>query len=212
MSVVSEVIIGSLLRLADDSKENCERNTFNLLDAEDVTRCLEGEPNAYRRIVERYQQRVGRMMWRFTRDPVIHQELVQDVFVETYLSLRGFRHRSPFEHWLSRVATRVGYKYWRRKEREKESRTISIEDCPTLTAQDRDEGAEARIANQINSLLAQLPSRDRLVLTLRYMEECSVEETARRTGWSQTLVKVQTWRARNKLRKLIEDLGENFER
>ncbi len=212
MSVVSEYIAGSLLSLADNSKGSCARGTFDHLDAEDVVRCLEGDSEAYRRIVERYQQRVGRMMWRFSRDPVIHQELVQDVFVETYLSLRSFRHRSPFEHWLSRIATRVGYKYWRMKEREKESRIISIEDCPTLSVPAEDGGKEARTAGQVYSLLAQLPPRDRLVLTLRYMEECSVEETASRTGWSQTLVKVQTWRARNKLRKLIEDLGEDFER
>jgi DNA-directed RNA polymerase specialized sigma24 family protein len=49
--------------------------------------------------------------------------------------------------------------------------------------------------------------RDRLVLTLRYLEECDVVETARRTGWTKTMVKVQTLRARNRLRKLIERSG-----
>jgi RNA polymerase sigma-70 factor, ECF subfamily len=212
MFVVSEVLVGNLLRVAEDRRGSYERCSLDRLDTADVACCLEGEPNAYRRIVERYQERVGRMMWRFTRDPVIHQELVQDVFVETYLSLKGFRHRSPFEHWLSRIATRVGYKYWMMREREKESRMVSIEDFPNLTSTDLNEGKEERTTHQVHTLLGQLPPRDRLVLTLRYMEECSVEETARRTGWSQTLVKVQTWRARNKLRRLIEELGEDFER
>ena len=49
-----------------------------------------------------------------------------------------------------------------------------------------------------------MPPRDRLVLTLRYLDQCDVAETARRTGWTRTMVKVQTLRARNKLRKLIE--------
>lgn len=210
--MVFDVVAGNFLHLADDKGVRCEPGLYERMDSEDVRRCLEGEPDAYRRIVERHQQRVGRMMWRFSRDPVVHQELVQDVFVETYLSLGSFRHRSPFEHWLSRIATRVGYKYWKMKEREKEARVISLEDCPVLSVDTVDERSEERTARQVYTLLGQLPPRDRLVLTLRYMEECSVEETAARTGWSQTLVKVQTWRARNKLKKLIEDLGEDFER
>ena len=59
----------------------------------------------------------------------------------------------------------------------------------------------------MHRLLEQLPPRDRLVLTLRYLEECDVAATARRTGWSKTMVKVQTLRARNKLRQLIEQSG-----
>jgi len=41
-------------------------------------------------------------------------------------------------------------------------------------------------------------------LTLRFVEERSVKETAELTGWTQTLVKVQTLRARGKLKKLFE--------
>ena len=55
----------------------------------------------------------------------------------------------------------------------------------------------------MHRLLAQLPPRDRLVLTLRYLEECDVAETARRIGWTQTMVKVQTLRARKKLEKIF---------
>jgi RNA polymerase sigma factor (sigma-70 family) len=57
-----------------------------------------------------------------------------------------------------------------------------------------------------------MPPRDRLVLTLRYLEQCDVAETARRTGWTRTMVKVQTLRARNKLRKLIEQSGTELVR
>jgi DNA-directed RNA polymerase specialized sigma24 family protein len=50
------------------------------------------------------------------------------------------------------------------------------------------------------------------VLVLRYVEERSVEETAGLTGWTQTMVKVQSWRARKKLRKLLEEAGMEIER
>ena len=55
----------------------------------------------------------------------------------------------------------------------------------------------------LHGLLEELPPRDRLVLTLRYLEELSVEETAERTGWSRAMVKVQAWRAREKLKRLF---------
>ncbi|MHC4546704.1 MAG: RNA polymerase sigma factor [Planctomycetota bacterium] len=57
----------------------------------------------------------------------------------------------------------------------------------------------------VHRLLGQLPPRDRLVLTLRYLEECDVAETAQRTGWTKSMVKVQTWRARKKLEKLFTE-------
>jgi len=62
-------------------------------------------------------------------------------------------------------------------------------------------------AELVYKLLGQLPPRDRLVLTLRYLEDCDVAETAQRTGWTKSMVKVQTWRARNKLRNLFKQTG-----
>jgi RNA polymerase sigma-70 factor (ECF subfamily) len=44
-----------------------------------------------------------------------------------------------------------------------------------------------------------------LVLTLFYLEGCAVAEIARLTGWSQTMVKVQAFRARNRLKKLLAE-------
>jgi RNA polymerase sigma-70 factor (ECF subfamily) len=65
-------------------------------------------------------------------------------------------------------------------------------------------------AELLHRLLAQMPPRDRLVLTLRYLDQCDVAETAQRTGWTRTMVKVQTLRARNKLRKLLEQSGAEW--
>jgi RNA polymerase sigma factor (sigma-70 family) len=55
----------------------------------------------------------------------------------------------------------------------------------------------------VHRLLAQLRPRDRLVLTLRYLEGCDVAETSRRTGWTKSMVKVQTNRAKKRLEKLF---------
>lgn len=175
-------------------------------DAEDVRQSRQGDPDAYRRLVDRHQDHVGRILWRFSRRRHVHEELVQDVFVEAYLSLNTYSGKAPFEHWLARIATRVGYRYWKEKAREKDREPFRVEEWDQVAGDvdvfDRLEPGDA--AELLHELLAQLPPRDRLVLTLRYLEECDVAETSRRTGWTKTMVKVQTLRARNKLRGLIE--------
>lgn len=178
-------------------------------DADDVEQTRQGDPDAYQRLVERHQEHVGRILWRFSRDRRVHEELVQDVFVEVYLSLGTYSGKAPFEHWLARIATRVGYRYWKERARQRELEPFSVEEWDRVSG-DKDvlETLEpGQAAALLHRLLEQLPPRDRLVLTLRYLEECDVAETARRTGWSKAMVKVQTLRARNKLRKRIEQSG-----
>jgi RNA polymerase sigma-70 factor, ECF subfamily len=54
-----------------------------------------------------------------------------------------------------------------------------------------------------------LPPRDRLVLVLMYVDGRSVDEAAQLAGWSKTMIKVQAFRARRKLRALFAGLGIN---
>ena len=187
-------------------------NIIESLDIEDVRQSQQGDHEAYKRLVEKYQQNIAKIMWRFSRDSIVHEELVQDVFVEAYFSLMTYNYRAPFIHWLSKIATRVGYRYW--KEQKKQKRT-------SFTLQDWDENYFRKpehikseyAAQLLHKMLEQLPLRDRLVLTLRFLENCNVEQTAYRTGWSKSMVKVQTIRAKSKLKKLLKNSlkGENDE-
>ena len=173
------------------------------LDIGDVHLSRQGDPDAYKRLIERHQQEIGKIMWRFSRNQMIHEELVQDVFVEAYISLATYKKRAPFTHWLRRIATRVGYRYWKQKARERKFETFSIEDWDRLTTEAPEEIDSSRAGELLHNLLGQLPPRDRLVLTLRYLEGCDVVETAHRTGWTKSMVKVQTFRAKRKLQKLL---------
>jgi len=178
-------------------------------DIEDIEKTREGYPDAYQRLVERYQDHVARIVWRFSRDRAIHEELVQDVFVEAYLSLNTYRGQAPLGHWLARIATRVGFRFWKEKAKQKKAKTFSLAEWDEV-ADDSDAIANLeadQAADLLHGLLEQLPPRDRLVLMLRYLEGCDVAETARRTGWTKTMVKVQALRARDKLKKLVERSG-----
>jgi RNA polymerase sigma-70 factor (ECF subfamily) len=175
----------------------------------DVRQAVAGDGAAYARIIRRYQQPISRRMRHFARQPADLEELVHEVFVEAYFSLGRFRGDADFSHWLARIATRVGYRHWKRRRRDadrRQSLESSAKAKPPAAVADSSAGAEsAEAAEKLGALLEKLPPRDRLVVTLMYVEGQSVEETARLTGWSQTMVKVQAFRARGKLRKVMEE-------
>jgi RNA polymerase sigma-70 factor (ECF subfamily) len=145
-------------------------------------------------------------MWRFTRDRRELEELVQDVFVEAYLSLKSFRAAAPFEHWLRRIATRTGYRFWKKKARESQRRKILLE-SDYLQSFEQEDRTPSEAAEALHKLFDLLPPKDRLVLTLFYFEDLNIIEIAERTGWTRTLVKVRTHRARKKLKTLLEKAG-----
>jgi len=173
-------------------------------DAAEVRAARAGDGDAYARIIVRYQAALAQRMRRFARDAATVEELVHDVFVEAYFSLGSYRGEAPLEHWLQRIATRVGYRAWQRQ-RQRHRPTME------LPAHVSDPNAAAGVAardaaDEAALLLERLPPRDRLVLTLLYVESRSVAEAAEMAGWSQTMVKVQASRARKKLRKLMDEL------
>lgn len=174
-------------------------------DWEDVLETLNGNGRAYEHLVDRYQEPIAAYMWRFTRDRQQWEELVQDVFVEAYLSLKSYRGRAPLLHWLKRLATRVGYRFWRsRRSRHVIPLPPDAElDLPSI---DNFEAIQ-QAAEIVHWLLARLAPRDRLVLTLIYLEECSVREAAELTGWTEVMVKVQSHRARHRLKKICREMG-----
>ena len=192
------------------NEEESGKKPIRFDEYEDIRQSKQGDSNAYRRLIERYQDHVGKLLWRFTRDKNCHEELVQETFVQAYFSLRTYKAKAPFEHWLTRIATRVGYHFWREQGRHQHVEILE-DDWDNLSQRETERMDPQEAAEFLHHLLAQLPARDRLVLTLRYLEQCDVAETARRTGWNPTMVKVQTHRAKQKLKKLAEKADMEIE-
>lgn len=178
-------------------------------DARDTRLAAGGDREAFDRLVDRHQAAVARLLWRFTRDREDHAELVQEAFCRAWSDLPGYRGRGELLHWLRRIAVRVGYDHWRRLSRQRVDYTDRIEE---LADEQRwsEAAADAVVAGElVHGLLARLSHRDRLVLSLLYLEGCSVAEAAALTGWSVSLVKVQAHRARGRLRKLLAAEGDD---
>jgi len=172
-------------------------------DLRDIEATLAGREQAYARLVRRYQNEITKRMWRFTRDRRELEEMVHDVFVEAYIGLKGYRGKAPFVHWLNRIATRVGYRAWK-QQRRRALHEIPLQDWDEFVESDDNTLEAAEAGEMLHNLLGQLPPRDRLVLTLIYLEDLSVAQAAERCGWTLAMVKVQAHRARKKLRALFE--------
>jgi len=178
------------------------------LDLSDIAAARTGDEAAFARLVSRHQSAVTAILWRFTREPARLEELVQDVFVEAYFGLDGYRGEAPLGHWLARLATRAGYRSWKKSPRLAPVPLEGID--PAASAEDADPTAAGAL---VHALLERLPPAERLVLTLIYFDECSVQDVADRMGWSRAMVKMRAYRARRRLKtiagreRLLEKLG-----
>ncbi len=179
--------------------------TADLLDQRDVPAAMAGDGEAYSRLVARHQPALAAYLWRFTRDRRECEELVEETFVEAYLSLRSYRGRSPWSHWLRKIATRVGYRFWKARAKQRTVAGMSTEAWQRVAQAAPRELDTAEAAEAVHAMLARLAPRDRLVLSLLYLEQCSVAEAAGLCGWTQTMVKVQAHRAKKRLRKLLAE-------
>lgn len=190
----------------DDSERLGEINESS--EAGEIKAASNGDHDAFRQLIERYQSTIATQMRRFSRDQGVLEELVHDVFVEAFVSLSKFRGTSPFEHWLRRIAVRVGYRHWRKEAREKRRANVIRENAVLMhnIVELPTDAIEAM--DQMHSVFSRLSPRDRLVLTLLYWDGHSVAETARLIGWTQSMVKVQSYRARKRLKKLLEESDE----
>ena len=173
-------------------------------DRSDIAAALDGDERAFTRLVRRYEAEIAKQMWRFTRDPAVLEELTHEVFIEIYASLARFRGDAPLLHWMRRIATRTGYRHWKREARDRARRAA----LDTLTnAPPPENPTPSEAAEFAYRALETLETKDRLVLTLLYFEECDTNEIAERMGWSRTLVKVRAHRARQKLKTQLEAAG-----
>lgn len=72
-------------------------------DQELVQYTLEGDRNAYRVLVERYQARLLTMAFNILKNREDAEDVVQESFVKGFLSLKYFKGHSSFYTWLYRI-------------------------------------------------------------------------------------------------------------
>jgi RNA polymerase sigma-70 factor (ECF subfamily) len=175
-----------------------------------------GDEPAFAEIVRRHSPRVFRVAGRFFRQRERAEEAAQEVFLKAFTQLDSFEGRGSFEGWLTRIATNTCLNLVRAAGRRPEL-TVSdltddegtwLENHLSGAAAARHEAAERSLvaADLAGRVLDTMSADDRLVLTLVDGEEVPVKEVAEMTGWSESKVKVQAFRARRRMRAAVEKL------
>lgn len=136
-------------------------------------------------------------------------DLAQDVFVRAWRSLRGFRGDSTFRTWLHRVAINVV-----RTSQAKQGRLRRVfidrrdSDAPPLEAVAEEEPIDATLARRqvIDRALAALPDELRVPVVLRDVQGLEYKEIAALLDVPIGTVESRIFRARQRLRPLLEPL------
>jgi len=167
-----------------------------------------GDEDAFISLVEQHKSRVTCLVSRFANRVVDRDEIVNETFAEVYFCLPKFRGDAKLSTWISTVATRLCFRFLKRKDTERKRRALlRWVGWPSGLADYREAQEQDSAREKLESLLEVLSAEDRMVLTLLYWEECSVAEVAQRLDWSESKIKVRAHRAREKMKQFSE--GKN---
>src|SRR2546422_6767128 len=87
-------------------------------DTQLVERCLDGDREAFGRIVERYQGLVCALAYNACGDISRSEDLAQETFLAAWRSLKSLKERGHLKHWLSGIARHVIQEFHRRATRD----------------------------------------------------------------------------------------------
>jgi RNA polymerase sigma-70 factor (ECF subfamily) len=169
-----------------------------------IAGALRGDQDAFAALVKRHKRKVFSICSRFSRDNDELDDLCQEVFIKAYRSLHTYRNESPFEHWISRIAVHTCYDALRKRRREEGHVRLQYTELSLSDSSGEPRPDAERAREILNRALAGLLPRERLVITLIGLEEKSVREVAELTGWSEGNVRIRSFRARQKLKSIVE--------
>jgi RNA polymerase sigma-70 factor, ECF subfamily len=184
-------------------------------DAELIAAVLKGDAASFEPLIAKYSPRVFATARRYARRESEVEDIVQEVWLKSFQKLSSFRGDAPFEHWLMRLTVRTCYDFLRGHQRNREMNFSEISEpeedwLERFVAEPGNADDNADAAKQlINRILEQLSPPARMIITLLEIEEKSVKEIAKLTGWSVALVKVRAFRARAEMKKCLAKLAKD---
>ena len=181
-------------------------------DGEIVRQVIAGDVRLFEHLMKKYQHLVLAIVKKHVPCNQI-EDTVQDVFIRIYRSLPTFRGNNSFGHWLSVIAVRTCYDFWREHYRSRELAMSSLTDqhqawldaalFDNSSQAFREAGLQKEAREILDWALDRVSAEDRMVLELVYLEGHSVKEAADLLGWSTANVKVRLFRSRKKLHRLL---------
>jgi RNA polymerase sigma-70 factor (ECF subfamily) len=184
-------------------------------EAELIVRVRSGDETAANTLIGMLYPKILKCIRNHLPRRTSEEDLVQAVFARIFKKLGQFSGAVPLEHWVSRIAVNTCLSQLKHESRRPELRMGDLSEEQEAVVQNLscvgesepgDGGSAAR--ELLDKLVGRLKPDDRLIITLLHLEERSVEEISRTTGWAVSCVKVKAFRARHRLRKLLDTLLE----
>ncbi len=178
----------------------------------------QGDPQAFRKLVERHQRRVFAIAVGIVRDENDARELTQEAFIRVYKGLDQFKGGSSFFTWLYRIVTNLAIDLMRRPGR----RDAEFVDdryandgqsdealAPFMSHVDGADPFQAvrrgEITRRLQEALDALPPYHLGVILMREVEGMSYEEMAQAMGVSKGTIMSRLFHARQKLQRALRD-------
>ena len=182
-------------------------------DAQLVSRCLEGDTEAYDALVRRYQGAVYATAYYYVGRYGASEDIAQDAFLAAYRSLPRLKEPAKFGAWLKEITCRTAANWLRRHGVKLKQETPLPFKRPMLMedarANPRGSMERKERFQRVQDAIESLPERYRLPVILRYLQELTYEEIASFTGETLDEVRDILQRAGRMLRDKLADLDSS---
>jgi RNA polymerase sigma-70 factor (ECF subfamily) len=170
-------------------------------------RLANGDPSAPRELVERHHAELYRYAMALLRHASAAEDAVQDSFERAFLALGKYPQERiealALRAWLYRITLNVVRNMWR------DNREITLVEMPsqpgseTVAESAFASGADRETWLDTLDALGRLSERQRVAVTLRYLEDLPFAEIAAATGWPENTCKTLVRRGTTQLATLL---------
>ncbi|RMD71254.1 MAG: RNA polymerase sigma factor RpoE [Gammaproteobacteria bacterium] len=182
-----------------------------------VERAKKGDKKAFDLLVQKYQNRIIKLISRYIHDPSEVLDVAQEAFLRAYRALPKFRGESAFYTWLYRIAINTAKNHLAARGRRPTEEAVSAEEAEQFAgATELKEYAtperlllKDEIEKTVFDAIEELPEDLRTAITLRELEGLSYDEIAKIMGCPIGTVRSRIFRAREAINRKLKPLLEN---
>ena len=177
-----------------------------------VQKTIEGDPEAFNELVQRHHARIYGLAYRMLGNPDDASDATQEAFLEAYKSIQSFQFQSKFLTWMYRVGINVCQQYKRRSDSRQRALTSYTKDVLERNGEYTGEYPDRVLLKTerdqlIQQAINQLPSKQRMVITLFYMQQMKYREIAELLDCSEGTVASRLNTAVKNLKSKLEGLN-----
>ncbi|MEO7801697.1 MAG: sigma-70 family RNA polymerase sigma factor, partial [Ginsengibacter sp.] len=165
-----------------------------------IENVLAGNTHAYAHLVDAYKDIAVNLAYNITLNREDAEEVAQDAFVKAFTALRSFKRTAKFSTWLYRIVINTAIN----KKRQRKIGSIELNEVHSQAISKDDNSAlPGEIKKHVQLAMQYLNEKERICITLYYLQEMSVEEINEVTGYSRANIKILLYRGRKNLYDLL---------